>query len=161
MQKYVLVYVRQRTNYANDFLPVLVIEKQKPLWQAGLLNLVGGKVEEGEDSWNAAVRELREETGLIPLHGDECHLMGVLAGTGWHIDCYSILVEHTVLVPQEGEVEKVFWMNWAGLRNDPRLIPNLKVIIPLMQAGIKGWVIKDDKSVNGDRHEFSIEVAAK
>ena len=40
---------------------VVLIEKTKPQWQAGLLNGIGGKVEPGESAFDAATRELREE----------------------------------------------------------------------------------------------------
>lgn len=53
---------------------VLMCRRMKPPYQ-GLLNLVGGKVEPGEDDLHAAYRELREETGVtiadVRLH----HLM--------------------------------------------------------------------------------------
>jgi 8-oxo-dGTP pyrophosphatase MutT (NUDIX family) len=160
MQHYVLVFARSRTLAAPEFTPILVIAKQKPAWQLGKLNLIGGKVEPNEPVLDAAVRELKEETGL-ELHSNEIELMGEITGETWHIWCYSAVVTHTVLEPQPGEMEKVFWMNWGELKNDPRLIPNLKVIIPLMLAGAKDWVIKDDTGVSGDRHEFTVEVSAK
>lgn len=41
---------------------VLLVHKNRPDWQAGRLNGIGGKVEDGED-WLAAMdREFREET---------------------------------------------------------------------------------------------------
>lgn len=43
---------------------VLLIEKDRPAWQAGKLNGVGGKLEDGEDPMVAMVREFREETGI-------------------------------------------------------------------------------------------------
>lgn len=43
---------------------VLLIRKAKPDWQAGLLNGIGGKVEDGESIFQATVREFKEETGL-------------------------------------------------------------------------------------------------
>lgn len=43
---------------------VLLIRKNRPQWQAGKMNGVGGKVEPGETPQGAAPRELFEETGL-------------------------------------------------------------------------------------------------
>ncbi len=57
-------------NYVVGFLftekleQVVLIEKNKPAWQAGLLNGVGGKVEGGEWNENAMIREFQEETGV-------------------------------------------------------------------------------------------------
>lgn len=44
---------------------VVLIRKNKPDWQKGLLNGIGGKVEEGESTEDAMVREFQEETGVI------------------------------------------------------------------------------------------------
>lgn len=43
---------------------VVLIRKKRPDWQAGLLNGVGGKVEEGEFALDAMIREFEEETGV-------------------------------------------------------------------------------------------------
>lgn len=43
---------------------VALIRKQKPAWQEGLLNGIGGKVEDSESSLAAMTREFREEAGL-------------------------------------------------------------------------------------------------
>ena len=57
-------------NYCLGFLTdasgthVLLMEKRRPSWQAGRLNGIGGKVEEGEDALGAMRRECQEETGL-------------------------------------------------------------------------------------------------
>lgn len=51
--------------YFNEAKTSLVlIRKNRPDWQAGLLNGVGGKVEEGEFAIDAMVREFEEETGV-------------------------------------------------------------------------------------------------
>ena len=42
---------------------VLLCRRKKNPYR-GLLNFVGGKLEEGEDSFTAAYRELKEETGI-------------------------------------------------------------------------------------------------
>ena len=63
---------------------VLMCKRHKPPY-LGLYNLVGGKIEPGEDGLHAAYRELREETGITDItlthlmdftyhHKDACHV---------------------------------------------------------------------------------------
>jgi len=59
MKKYVLVFV-----FDGSLEKVLLVQKNRPEWQRGHLNGVGGHVEEGESFRDAAYRELEEETGL-------------------------------------------------------------------------------------------------
>lgn len=43
---------------------VMLIKKNRPEWQKGKLNGIGGRVEDDEMFYEAMVRECREETGL-------------------------------------------------------------------------------------------------
>lgn len=58
MQKYVLGFC-----FGTDGKAAL-IRKNRPAWQAGLLNGIGGKVEPGESALEAMEREFREECSL-------------------------------------------------------------------------------------------------
>ena len=51
--------------FTPDFKNVWMIEKQKPEWQKGCLNGIGGKVENEETYKEAAIRELTEESGIF------------------------------------------------------------------------------------------------
>lgn len=47
-----------------DLQRVALIKKNRPAWQAGKLNGIGGHIEPGETDIQAMVREFEEETGL-------------------------------------------------------------------------------------------------
>lgn len=47
-----------------ETLDVALIRKNRPEWQSGLLNAIGGKVEPGEEPLDAMRREFDEETGV-------------------------------------------------------------------------------------------------
>lgn len=51
--------------FSPDFENVVLIEKNKPEWQKGKYNAIGGKIEDGESPHNAMVREFEEETGIV------------------------------------------------------------------------------------------------
>lgn len=59
MQEYVAGFM-----FNPSMTQVALIRKNRPPWQAGKLNAVGGKVEPGEDPLRAMVREFEEETGV-------------------------------------------------------------------------------------------------
>lgn len=67
---------------------VILIKKNRPSWQAGLLNGVGGKVESWDASPPAAqAREFREETGIETTPG-EWKLFASLNGDDFLVDCF-------------------------------------------------------------------------
>lgn len=49
---------------------VALIKKNKPEWQKGRYNGVGGKIEAGETPLEAQVREFEEETGVVTFEQD-------------------------------------------------------------------------------------------
>ena len=93
-------YVYRKTMKAIEFL-ILKRAKTKiyeHLWQG-----VAGKIEKGEKAWEAAIRELREETGLTPLkvfiadhvssfyekHGDRLNFVPVF---GIEVDSQEVIL---------------------------------------------------------------------
>ena len=48
---------------AHDGQYMAFVRKNRPAWQAGLLNGIGGKVELNETFYEAMIREFKEETG--------------------------------------------------------------------------------------------------
>ena len=149
---YVLIYTQST---ASD--NVLLVLKDKPDWQKGRLNLPGGKVEDGETPSMAAERELLEEAGYYSFN---TRLMGLIEDGGTKIFCYHSFVGQCAFPrPRPEETQKIDWQQWKDVRYDERLIPNLRIIIPLMMAGVRDWVIIDDyRSSTWDQHLLQMKI---
>ncbi len=50
--------------FSKDRSKVVLVKKNRPAWQAGRMNGVGGKFEDGESPSECMVREFLEETGV-------------------------------------------------------------------------------------------------
>ena len=116
----------------------LLIEKNRPEFQKGRYNLIGGKVERGETYTDAAIRELEEESGILT---DNIEFNGIIFGSWGVIECFSTNIRDSKINQPENETELVFDTTWEDVREDNKLMPNLKVVIPLMMAGSKNWRI--------------------
>ena len=135
--EYVVVYV-----YGPN---ILLVRKKSPHWQAGKLNLPGGKIEKGVTPIDAAARELLEETGFEGINYRE---MGKIQGSWGRVHVVSCFKHSGRL----GGCEDAGLFNASVLQNET-LIPNLKVIIPLCQAGVTGWTILQEI---GSSYDFTI-----
>jgi 8-oxo-dGTP diphosphatase len=138
-------------------LGILIVIKDRPEWQKDRANLVGGKIEQGETPIEAAVRELKEEAGLVPA-SSPC-ISGRIQGDFGVVHCVTIPVFETDVCPDPNETEIVGWVRWTELRDHPALIPNLRVVIPLMMTGVKNWVVLDEAPTwDNSRHQFTVDV---
>ena len=151
MTEYVVVYPYP-VDCPTKRIPLIL--KDKPLYLKGMLNLPGGKLDTGERVIGAAVRELKEETGLeeIQEYDPMCYCppekLGVIQGAngGKEFTIYCVRVpisSRQDLNPRLTEIENVDWYDLPGLLNLPNLMPNLRLVIPLMEKGVSGWVIQD------------------
>lgn len=162
MTEYVVVLPIRWNGDGHGFADknVLLVLKDKPAWQKGRLNLVGGKIEPGETPEQAAVRELKEESGLSATHDTDPdwggpQVCGKILGVDCVIYCLNCNVAigpNTKISPREGETEHVAWYPWSTIKDDPRLMPNLRVIIPMLFMDSRGWILVDNASSTRQMH---------
>lgn len=84
-----------KTRYVLGFLfddkkeLVALIEKQKPEWQKGHLNGIGGKIEDTDASEEFAMaREFQEETG-VQTDSSKWRKFATMTSDDWIVTCYT------------------------------------------------------------------------
>ena len=130
---------------------VLLIKKDSPDFMKGLLNFPGGKIDKNESALECAVRELKEETGLTALSAS---VAGKVISKEDLIYCVKIKVDSSQEInPDQDETEPVNWFDMKIL-DDNSLIPNLRVMIPLLRKDVSDWQLIDwSASWYGETHK--------
>lgn len=83
--------MKEQTNYvvgfmfSEDYEKVALIRKNKPDWQKGKLNGIGGKIEQDECPDDAMLREFEEEAGAVATWKH----YGRMKGPGWCVECFA------------------------------------------------------------------------
>lgn len=124
MKRYVLGFA-----FNEELTQVALIRKNRPEWQAGHLNGIGGKVEEGENLYDAMCREFREETGVNLIAWE--HVIRMSEDEDWAVSVWAYygadLSELKTMTDEEVGVYNVSDI----LTDKEEIISNLKWLIAL------------------------------
>ena len=121
MTRYVVGFMFDPKNYG-----VLLIQKNRPEWQKGKLNGIGGKVEPKETALQAMRREFKEETGIN--HKDWRYVI-TMYGDKWEVYVYTA-TSYDVHSFKQMEDEIPLYIGLHEL-DDFNLISNLYWLIPM------------------------------
>ena len=129
MQEYVLAFL-----YDVNMKYVALVKKNKPDWQKGKYNGIGGKVEPGESPIYACSREFLEETGVeININFWEHFL--TFKGPEYKVHCFASTSDK-VFNCQTIEREEIHILKVKELNYD-MCVYNLRWIIPLSTSPVK------------------------
>lgn len=131
-----------KTIYVAGFLfrrnreEVALVKKNRPQWQAGKFNGIGGHVEPGETEYAAMVREFKEETGAeikdwTPVAVLDCgdaviHFFRSFSGDGVEL---QTLTDESIEWRSAGRI--VYGLDLDDVGNLARIVPNLRWLIPM------------------------------
>jgi 8-oxo-dGTP diphosphatase len=109
----------------------LLIEKQRPEFQRGKMNGIGGHVEKGERPLAAMIREFEEETGV---HFEKWHPAAILMfGSSARVYIYSAVDADACRLAQTTTDEAISLVHMNRL-DVLTLMPNLHRLIPVAEA---------------------------
>ncbi len=126
--------------FTPTFDRVLLVHKNRPDWQVGKLNGIGGKFEEGETTVECIVREVQEESGLHTSKDQWRYIAR---------EVFEINIVHFLATVYEGDVSDARTMTdepieWVSLDPLPDIvIPNLRYLLLLSIDMLKGNHIKE------------------
>jgi 8-oxo-dGTP diphosphatase len=125
--------------FSKDKKRVVLIRKEKPSWQAGLLNGVGGKLEPTETYHEAMAREFAEETG-VGTDPVDWEYMGRMHGPGWVVSVFRTFGnEADQAIPMTKEQVSVFGVDTLLSEYLLDCVSNLSWLIPFcLDEGTRG-----------------------
>jgi 8-oxo-dGTP diphosphatase len=111
---------------------VLLIRKERPEWQRGLANGVGGRIEENETPLRAMVREFAEETGVATAE-DQWFEFTKLVFDDCVIHCFRAERRPGDDLPSTMTDELVEWFHGVAL-SEKVIVPNLIWLVPMAMS---------------------------
>ena len=122
--------------FSPDYEWVALIRKNKPQWQAGLLNGIGGKVEPGERKGMAMMREFKEEAGVLIPEYDWLHFRTEAFSTGARVHHFAHCATpdewaaiRTMEAEEVGRVRADSIHLFPAVYNLPYLVPMARILL--------------------------------
>lgn len=122
----------ERTPFVAGFLidpvqqVVALVRKQRPAWQAGRLNAIGGHVEPGESFDEAMRREFVEETGV---DRDDWQHFATVCGDWGEVRFYRAFGDVDQARTTTDEPIEHWWV--PNVLTSADILPNLTWLLPL------------------------------
>jgi 8-oxo-dGTP diphosphatase len=109
---------------------VVLIKKNRPLWQKGLLNGVSGHIEINETPYEAMKREFHEETGVIV---DDWENYCIIVNESYIIHIFKSYISNIELLEIEKTTDEEIFNVYVNdiFKYDLNIVPNIGWLILL------------------------------
>lgn len=113
--------------FSEDLQSVLLMLKNRPVWQAGRFNFPGGKVEGEETGYEAIVREVAEEC-TTQIVSDRWKHIADIKREGIEIYFYATVLTSEDITPEASTDEPLEWVSVTELPKN--LVYNVSWLVP-------------------------------
>lgn len=126
MQEYSLCFI-----FNEDLDLVLLIQKNRPEWQKGFFNGIGGKFEKNETITECTLREIDEECGLkIIDYGNPLLYVGYYESSNWKVHITTIKITKNNFISFEQKTdEKLHICCVDDVLSDNNILKSAKIAI--------------------------------
>jgi len=135
--------------FSRNAKEIVLIEKQKPEWQKGKMNGIGGKIEDEDvNKIHSMIREFREETG-VDTSPEQWNEFGCMTFendvTGVPCKIYLFrMFDSCIYDCRTTESEKIYLAGLDNLFIHYKLMHNLQILIPIaLSTEFKYTELKD------------------
>lgn len=141
MKKYVLGFA-----FDPDRQRVILIQKNRPAWQKGRLNGIGGQLETGESYPDAMYREFEEETGVKVTGWEHFATMSGQSRyesepSEWLVQCYYVTLRHDQFAQAYSKTdETVIYSTINYLTSSPHPLSNISWLVNLARDKANDFV---------------------
>ncbi|WP_265595972.1 hypothetical protein [Verrucomicrobium sp. BvORR106] len=108
--------------------------KQRPSWQAGFLNGIGGEVKDAESPEDAMKRTFSETTGA-GTWWQKWERFAILHNEGRVISCFRMNREKLPMIHHRGDETVSWWKVRSVIEGKFPTLPDLAWLIPLAEGG--------------------------
>lgn len=134
IQKYTLGFL-----FNKELTKVLLIHKQRPAWQKGMINGLGGKFENHESALECIAREVQEETN-ISTNPKSWIKYAELHSSKFAVDVMATIYSGPEADATNNEDQPVEWFDIKDLPKN--VMTNLTWLIPLALEKLKEKELK-------------------
>jgi 8-oxo-dGTP diphosphatase len=113
-----------------SYMTVALVKKNKPRWQQGRLNAIGGKIEKGENAETAMTREFYEETGVWQYDWDHFLTLSGVRGD-WKVHFFRNFGDPTCVKTTTDEEIIVANIKDIVIKDQTEILRNLRWLIPM------------------------------